>query len=235
MLKPFGRKKLYFIVAGSGRCGTVYWAKTLSAVGIPCSHERIFGPYGLINAFSSKLRRDSGVARMSGLEVNDFILAESSYMAVPYLSYGILSEATIIHAVRNPIDVILSFNNKLQYWHHSPERYERFIASHLNELKQYDSPLMKNCCYVVRWNQWIESQAVNRNYIRVRLEHDTDKLLDYLNIPLGLRPNFGRTNAFEEWRKKRPPLEEPATKEIILKSGFGSQIKRLANNYGYEI
>jgi len=238
MLQPFGKNKLLFVVVGTGRCGTVYFAQLLNSIGIPCSHERIFGPLGIDQAIKmiDGEGEDSDVAKHSGLPKRKFVMAESSYMASPYLNYGILSESTIIHAVRNPIDVILSFHNKLQYWHKTNlNKWEKFILSHLPEIKQYDNPLMKNCCFVIRWNQWIEKQSQSRKYIRVRLEYDSEKLLNYFGIPRGLYPKMDKINSHENWKYKLPPLANPITKEDILNSGFGNQIKILADKYNYAL
>jgi hypothetical protein len=215
-------------VVGTGRCGTVYFAKLLSSIGIPCSHERIFTPEGL-----KQNGTDSDVARWSGLSAKQFVLAEASYMAVPYLQA--LNEAIVIHAVRDPINVILSFNNKLQYWHHSQNKWEKFILSHLPEIENYKNPLVKNCCYVVRWNQWIEDQSKNRSYIRIRLEYDEDKLLDFLKIPTVLRPKLDPANTHEEWKDKKPPLAKPATSEDIMNGPFGLEIEDLRKKYNYEM
>ena len=35
-------ENLKFIVTGTGRCGTVYLAKFLTSIGVPCCHEGIF-------------------------------------------------------------------------------------------------------------------------------------------------------------------------------------------------
>src|SRR4051812_29049625 len=111
MLQATGKKKLLFVIVGTGRCGTVYFAQLLNAIGIPCSHERVFTNKGLAHAKSvmGQGGDNSEVAKYSGLKPTKNIIAESSYMATPYLDHFILKDATIIHAVRNPLDVILSF------------------------------------------------------------------------------------------------------------------------------
>jgi len=221
MLQPFGKNKLYFVIVGTGRCGSVSFANLLSSVGIPCSHERIFGNQG-INLSSKKNSEVSGFH-------NDFILAESSYMAVPYLDNKILKDALIIHVVRDPIKVILSFHNKLQYFRHQSNAWEKFILYHLPEISNYSNPLTRSICYVVRWNEWIEKQASERRYIRIRLEYDVDKLLDYLQIPF--HPKLKLLNSYEDWKQKRKPLN--ATKEDILNSELGEEVRRLSYRYGY--
>ncbi len=237
MLQAIGKKKLLFVIVGTGRCGTVYFAQLLNSIGIACSHERVFTNQGLSHAklIMSEGGSDSEVARHSGLSSTRNIIAESSYMATPYLDHFILKDATIIHAVRNPLDVILSFNNKLQYFHKKPNAWERFILSHVSEISQQDTPLEKNCCYVLRWNRWIENLSHGRKYVRVRLEHDTDMLLDYLKMPMNMRPKLGVINSHEKWEKKMPPLRHPADRNAILVTKFASEIRALTKDYGYEI
>jgi hypothetical protein len=229
MLQPINKNKLNFIVVGTGRCGTVYFAKLLTAVGIPCSHERIFTHAGL-----DRGGNDSDVSRWAGLSVHDFLLAEASYMAVPFLDHPILKSATIIHAVRDPFQVILSFNNKLQFWHHPQNKWEKFILRNMPELAEQGDPLNKNCYYVVRWNRWIEKQAQGRPYLRVRLEHDEDKLLDFLHVT-GRRPKLDIVNQHESWEKKLPPLLWPATTKDIISGPLGREVEALRLDYGYEI
>jgi hypothetical protein len=236
MLQPIGRKKLNFVVVGTGRCGTVYFAKLLSEIGLPCGHERIFGPRGLDQAIQAMKKggEDSMIAQECGHAVGgNHVLADSSYMAVPYLDHKLLSNAVIIHAVRNPFDVILSFHNKLQYFRECNSVWERFINSHMPEIMTYKKSIMRSCCYVLKWNQWIERLSIERRYIRVRLEHDTNMLLDYLKVPTILRPELGIENSHERWSTKMEPLKHPATVEDIKNCGFGSQIEIMAKNYGY--
>jgi hypothetical protein len=227
VLLPVARNRLNFVVVGTGRCGTVYFAKLLTAVGLPCGHERIFGPAGPNLAGS-----DSDVSRWAGLTVGT-VLAESSYMAVPYLGGPVLRSAAIVHAVRDPVQVILSFNNKLQFWHHPPDQWGEFILGHLPELAKHDDPLSRNCLYVVRWNRWIEKQSVGRPYVRVRLEHDENKLLDFLRVPAANRPRLVAVNTHESWEKKLPPLRKPATESDVLSGPLGAEVAKLRRDYGY--
>lgn len=229
MIYPFNKNRLPFIVVGTGRCGTVSCAKLLTAVGIPCGHEKIFGPRGMAN------KTNSDVSIECGLKNVQSIMADSSYMAVPFLKHTILIDAIIIHVVRNPIDVILSFHNKLQYWtSDNLNIWEKFISSHIPEIFNYKTPLEKNCYYVVKWNKWIQEQA-SKKYFRIRIEKDCEGLLKRLRIPTGLQPKFEVANSYENWKFKLPPLKNPATKEDILSCPLRENIKELAKEYGYEI
>ncbi len=230
MILPYSRNKLWFVVVGTGRCGTVYFAKLLSEVGLPCGHERLFGPAGLQGALNFNAH-NSDVAAHSGLHTYNYYVAESSYMAVPYLDHKILQSATVIHAVRNPIKVILSFHNKLQYWHSSQlNKWESFIASHLPDIHNAGSPLDKCCYYVTRWNRLIEMSALDRKYHRVRLEDGTENLLKFLG---GKKIELPPSNTFEEWTQRKPSLRVPAEEKDILGGRFGKEVLKLMEDYGY--
>ena len=231
MILPYNKNKLWFAVVGTGRCGTVHFAKLLSSIGLPCGHERIFGPEGLEEALKFKFK-NSDVAKNSGLSNRgNFFVAESSYMAVPFLDHSLLNEATIIHAVRNPIKVVLSFHNKLQYWHtNNFNKWESFIARHTD--LGNGNALDKCCRYIIQWNRKIEA-APKRKYLRVQLETGTDNLLSFLkcNKHIELSPS----NTFEEWENRKAPLPTPATPEDVLNSRYGKDIEKLMKDYDYEI
>lgn len=119
-------KKLSFIVTGSGRCGTLCLAKSLSSCGIICGHESIFTNKGLDEALD-RLKGKSKIylshcARMrenNWLPNLEDIQADSSYLAAPFLNNEEFKDIPIIHVVRNPIKVINSFVNGLGYFRSS--------------------------------------------------------------------------------------------------------------------
>jgi len=226
MLHTLGKNlRLKFIIAGTGRCGTVYVAKLLTLLGIPCSHERIFTNKGL-----EKSKNDSNVSVWAGLRTPSKIVAEASYMAVPYLDHPSLKYATIIHLVRDPIKVIQSFGNKLQYFRHQPNAWEQFIYKHMPELEELETPLLRCCAYVLWWNKKVEE----KDCIRILLEKDIDKLLHYLKIEASDYPKKIE-NSFEVWNstKLNLPPEEMLTEEKIYSCKFGEEIKNMRKQYGY--
>jgi hypothetical protein len=230
MLLPYNKNKLWFTIVGTGRCGTVYFAKLLTAIGLPCGHERMFGPEGLEHALKFNTN-NSDVSQHSGLvNKGNYFVAESSYMAVPYLEHSILNDTTVIHAIRNPIKVILSFHNKLQYWHSAHlNRWETFIQNFVDVGN--GSPLDKCCKYVVDWNKNIEL-CQKKRYLRIKLEDGTEPLLNFLKYkkPINLPPS----NTFEEWEHRKPPLAQPANAEDVMNSRYGNDVKKLMLDYGYE-
>jgi hypothetical protein len=114
-----------YIVAGTGRNGSVNIARVLTSVGIPCAHERFFDGCSFEEAMErmrTNTRLDSECSRDAGhiLPPETEVEAISSYMVVPFLSHPYFSGMTLIHLVRNPIKVILSFINDMKFFHWYP-------------------------------------------------------------------------------------------------------------------
>lgn len=79
---------LQFIVVGTGRCGTGFTSHLLTRSGISCGHESVFSAQGL--------RREK------------HLIADASWLAIPYLSQ---LDLPVVHQVREPMAVISSFVN----------------------------------------------------------------------------------------------------------------------------
>ena len=191
---------LKYLITGTGRCGTVYMARLLTSIGIPCGHETIFDYRGTRGArkrlIGEEPLRLSFVASTNyDIQQNKFhpidwlpdvsmIVAESSYMAAPFLRCDLLKDAKIIHVVRNPVDVVSSFCNHIDYFSNTPNPgnlvYETFIYRHIKKLKvkmpQYDRAAL----YYLRWNEMIENQKPDFFF---RVEDDPKDLLKFLGVP----------------------------------------------------
>lgn len=195
--------KLKYVVVGTGRCGTVYMAKLLTSLGIPCGHECIFSCEGLIAAkekLSGKLPIEMSLISKLGhyaeelegqqwLGDNSNIIAESSYMAVPFLQDKCLEDTKIIHVIRNPVKVINSFVHGFKYFNfrtcrsNSSKPYHDFIFSHVPELLDESLDAVSRCAlYWVRWNEMIEKNSKNKDYIVQQVEKPFSKLFDFLGL-----------------------------------------------------
>jgi hypothetical protein len=184
-------KRLQYVVTGTGRCGTVYLANLLTQCGLPCGHESIFTPWGLDEARARLEGRSaihvSAISREScgdWLPDADALVADSSYLAAPFLGHDILKSAEIIHLVRHPMDVLNSFVVGLNYFHQwvPPDVWHWFIYSHLPELRLDYHPFERAALYYVRWNRMIEQRSAGRRYIRLQVE----------NVPAELFRHLGR-------------------------------------------
>jgi len=242
--------KLKCVVVGTGRCGTVYTARFLTSVGMPCGHESVFDYRGL----------DFAIARLDGhlpIETSDCslhshvdgahdpipvwinnkdIVAESSYLAAPFLSHSCLKDTKIIHQVRNPVNIINSFVNYLCYFEHRhpalwepAKTYETFIYSHVPELYWDMSQIERCVLYYVRWNQLIEKQLEGRNYLRHKVEDPNDELFEYLDIPKQSDFfNDKESNTFRRQGVVRFHLGQLPT------GGLKDEFLEMSNRYGYK-
>lgn len=186
-------QQLKYLIAGTGRCGTVYMARLLTSLGIHCGHESIFDWKGYRWA-EMKLKGEEPLECSESSSMNmidgkwipeppwvdvDQIVAESSYMSVPFLDDPILKDVPVIHVVRNPVRVINSFCNYLGYfqsenWSNS---YEQFIYRHLPELQKPMMPYDRAALFYVLWNELIEEYGASFFH---RIEDDIDLLLGFL-------------------------------------------------------
>ena len=103
----------------------------------------------------------------------------------------------------------------------------------MSNIMKQPTPLLKNIHFVVTWNRWIEKQSDGRRYIRIRIEHDEDRLINFFDIS-NQSLKFQKINTYEEFRQHKivrakkfnlqkhfvtpPPLENPATVEDVLNS-----------------
>lgn len=117
-----------FIVTGVGRSGTTWIARALTACGVPCGHEHVFGPRGPM-----RLLRQG----------------ESSWMAVPYL--GEHRRTTALRIVRDPLAVIRSLSVRGFLWDEG-NVYTQFVAQHRPEILEPPDHLGRILRYVATWD-----------------------------------------------------------------------------------
>lgn len=231
--------KLKYLVTGTGRCGTVFMARLLTSVGIPCGHETIFDWRGLEIAKSRLSGKESlKLSYCSTVEWNDGIWsqlpvwlpdinkieAESSYMAAPFLDQDVLADATVIHVVRNPIRVVNSFCNHIEYFRNNTANnsYEQFIYNCLPELRKEMPACDRACLFYIRWNQMIKSSIFHR------IEDDPQKITE----ALGINGPVIRDKTINTMKKK-------GVKTFFLQDIQSSEIRdefvALGKSYGYHM
>lgn len=243
-------KHLDYIITGTGRCGTVYMARLLTSVGILCGHETIFDFCGIRGAqkrlsgedplrlsIASSLDYDAEKNEHHKVEWHpnvDNIVADSSYMAAPFLADEILKGAKLIHIVRDPIKVINSFCNNIYYFGNgvndwkANQTYEKFICNFLPELKmpmpQYDRASL----YYVRWNQMIEK---NNPDFFFRVEDSPIELFKFLGAPnITEYYKESNTNTFKSYNTDVfDSLMKIQNRNIRL------EVAKMARKYGYNV
>lgn len=188
--------KLKYLVTGTGRSGTVYMARLLTSVGIPCGHEAVFNWEGFDEAkrrldgespldpsYASQTKWQDGkwVPLEKWMPPVEQIVADSSYLSAPWLHSELLEGVHVIHTVRNPIDVVQSFVNYIGYFHSEEptNKYEDFIYKFIPELKIKMNKYERAALYWVNWNQMIEFAKPE---FRNRVEDGPQSVLMHLNI-----------------------------------------------------
>lgn len=228
--------KLKYIITGTGRSGTVFMARFLTSIGVVCGHECIFNTFGtdhaerLIN--NPHEIRTSLVSGDSWLTDSHSIVADSSYMAAPYLDHSILDKVKVIHVVRNPIKVISSFVNDLNYFQSSlvGSSYENFIYGMFPELyKDSLNPAERACLFYVKWNEMIENKA--KNCMRFRIEDDPESLLPFLDDY-----DYNSLKCFSDkkantMQRGKIPIQLKNIPNGCIKDSFIS----MAQKYGYNV
>jgi len=188
--------KLKYLVTGTGRCGTVYMARLLSSLGIMCGHESIFTFDGLSQA-KNRLLGKSRIT-LSGCCIYDIkkkekiasdwfkpkdIIADSSYLAAPFLKEEILKDTKIIHLVRNPIKVISSQVLDAHFFKFPNQKqllWQEFVLIHFPELADIKDQIERACYFYVVWNNLI---ANSKESFFHRVEDGlTDDLCGFLDI-----------------------------------------------------
>jgi len=227
--------QLKYIVTGTGRCGTLYAANLLTSIGIPCSHEAIFTNQGLtesIKILSQKKKIENSLISKEQIIVkkNEAIIADSSYMAAPFLSK--FQSQNKIHIVRHPKKVVKSFiafgyfsSEEPQNHSHNPYHlgYEQFIYKHLPELSQKMPTLDRACLFYVLWNRMIEEFAGHP----YRIEDESERL------QTDLRPEF---NGLPYDNSNCNSLHKDVPWEGEIESSqIRSELFEMAKRYGYDM
>lgn len=239
--------KLDYLVTGTGRCGTVGLARLLTSAGLPCGHESFFDSKGLEVA----LTRLSGEKRikLSWVSTNEMkldgswhptnewvdifaVTSESSYFAAPYLKHEALEGTKVIHVVRNPIKVVNSFVNSLNYFDLKDKNdpIEEFIYSILPGLRAPMSQLERACLYYVWWNEMIRSDLKNKDFVFHRIEDDIQPVLDFVGKPR-TKNLYSETDANTMLKRGEKRFQMNQLPEGYVKNRF----MEIGKQYGYEM
>lgn len=239
--------ELKYIITGTGRCGTVYVARLLTSVEVYCGHETIFDFEGLSGAkkrlcgeaemklsFTSSLNYDSDQSSLVPVEwMSDIskIVADSSYMAAPFLNDDVLLTTKKIHVVRHPVDVINSFCNHINYFkeQYGTNEYENFIYSVLPELTHRMPQYDRAALFYVKWNEMIE---VNKPDLFVNVEGCTNTVMEFVGVPTET-PHFNDNTVNTYKYKRQGPDKFDFTQ--IESSEIKSTLLQMSKRYGYQI
>ena len=157
---------LEYIATGTGRCGTRYVSRVLSEVGIPCGHESIFQPKGIVK--------------------NDRLQADSSWLAAPYLNHDIALNVPVIHVKRHPVDVVSSyvhigfFDRVRNLNCRGP--YALFARRHDPDIlyTMYANPIAAAVHWVDYWTKKVASMSKGHRTLVYCIEDDIEPLLAFV-------------------------------------------------------
>ncbi len=226
-------------------------ARLLTSMGVPCGHESIFGPQGLLEA-QRRLNNESPItlSECSTVDVlknkipiekwvdESSITSESSYMAVPYLNSVELEDAKVIHVVRHPLEVVSSFikdmkyfknpePNKQQYWSYE---YEVFMWKNLPELRNIRTQIERACYFYVEWNNLIENSVKDGQSLFIKIESDyLNSLCEFLNVPF--RSDYFNNTKINSIKLRKSDFRLADIPDGGCKDGFMS----MAERYGYKL
>lgn len=244
--------QLKFIVTGMPRSGTTFMAHALTTMGISCGHEAVFTPYG-VQAALRKLQNpqlivNSRISRKAisyGWAKRDMtkIVADSSYLAAPFLDRAEFADAKIIHVLRNPIQIFNSLLRAFNNFKNKKPRdiWERFIYQHVPSITQHETPLARAVEMYLHWNRLIERKAEGHEILRFKIESLKDEkvntelvksLADFLEIDeerarivFLLPKNINHRKRFGQPRKLQNLPDPKQLQELLT----------MAESYGYSI
>lgn len=228
-----------YLVTGTGRCGSVYMARLLTSLGYMCGHESVFDYKELKIAKLRLERKLPLITSKTSKDRNEWfnpqkMVAESSYMAAPFLDDPCFDNVKIIHVVRHPLQVVSSHHMDINFFDDTTKNlsdYKNFVFNHLPNLKTIDNKLERACYYYIYWNRMIEDKSKNREYLLHKAENECNqKLLDFLQIK-NVPDNIFNNNKINSWKKRQKDITLSDIPEGEIKKEFIETMKR----YGYII
>lgn len=234
--------KIKYLVTGTGRCGSVFLSRLLTSLGIMCGHEAIFDFQGLDTA-RLRLAHKATIETSHCSSVNvltnkpienwhvaEATIAESSYLAAPFLRIPELKDTKIIHLVRDPFKVIESQVFDYHFFSSTDpvmQKYLNFIYKHIPEIKLEQTEIDKSVKFYIEWNKLIEETAIPENYIRIRIEDQPSiELFNFLNIEPKECFNNKKINSWKKSTQKFD-LNDITNKNLIF------ELIDLKIKYGY--
>lgn len=149
-----------FVIVSTGRAGSTYTAHLLKQAGLKCSHEMFFTPAG----FYRNLRYDG----------------DSSWLAVPYLECDPRLAESVVHQVRNPLDVVSSLYGIGFFEPDNNNPFARFVRENF---RVTGKPLLDCVRFWTEWNSRCEAVA-DKTYLFEELLEDPSVVFSSLGLRL---------------------------------------------------
>lgn len=224
---------LWLVVTGTGRCGTKFTNKVLGSISLKCMHQGVFRPgrggpgspevdpglVELVTVADVKQRVATQKAGRWGW------VAETSWLAAPYLGIEEMEGITVVHLVRHPKKVIDSLV-KCQVFE-VRERYGLYydFAYHwVPQMRYLKTPEERAAEFYVKWNNIIEPYAD----VFWRVEDGPEGLLDKLGLDYEGYELFNNTRY--NTRGGTPGDVQPEKLHPML----ADELLSMTERYGYE-
>lgn len=202
---------LHYLFTGTGRCGTGYMAQVLNGLGLPCGHEAIFN-MGQTDVVRDRLRTSKAVA-------------ESSWLAVPYLDWPELRGVTVVQVMRHPKKVMDSLL-RMGFFADRFMSYHNWARAHvLPELDNWNRPEDK----AALWWLGVNGMVAERADLMHRIEEPVTRILGALGIDYYGKELFGDTRY--NHRAGRGPSD---VRLVDISEPLRYQIREVGKLYGYE-
>lgn len=244
---------LKYIVVGTGRCGTVYFARFLTDLGIPCGHESIFDVHS--NQYNLENKLNNGDVSLSMVSKREHltgklhpewvdlkrISADSSYLSAPLLNHRALENCSVFHVIRNPLDVINSFvldgnfftdnlevKTSALHWIYHIRPYEKIMSDNVPEILCWKNSIDKAAVYYMGWNELIEANSLNKKYYRHKIENGiTQEVFEFFNLePTDSYFNNKKINSWNNNRTFEYTLDD-------LSEPIRIRLEKMMKRYGY--
>jgi tetratricopeptide (TPR) repeat protein len=157
-------KRVLFV--GCGRSGTGYLSKVLSQAGIPCGHEKVFGPF------------------TRTVEWGEYV-ADSSWLAVPWLA-TLDTDVSIVHVSRDPLLCSRSWAGVGTFAdephpYHGP--YRDVIQGFSPGILALPHRLARIIAYWTVWNEWTADYSDSHLEIEKADSATLAAILDRAEVP----------------------------------------------------
>jgi len=228
-----------YLVTGTGRCGTVYMARLFTSLGVMCGHEAIFGHDGLdsaVNRLCKKKPIETSYCSTYDLLNKAYVeqwfnseemMAESSFLAAPFLDIPELNEVKIIHLVRNPLKVVNSLVKDINFFSEKKEmrHWTKLVYSVIPSIRDEKTEIEKACRYYIEWNKMIE-RFDKCLFLRVE-DQPNKKLFEFLSI--NYTNHYYKNNKINSWNRNKKLINL----RDIPEGGTKEEFMNVLVDYGY--
>ena len=204
---------LEYIVSGTGRCGTKYMSRVLTACGIICGHEKVFSFRGIIqyNKMMEIIKNKFNIKQYHE-EYPEKLLADSSFLTVPFLDE---LSCKVIHLIRHPCDFVRSTICR------PLDEEDTFLINHffLPEIYNYENNIDRSFYYWFAWNKMV----TKKDFLQ-KIEDPLDGLFSFLKkSPVVVK------------REKSLTTGDLITVDMIKNQDLKKNVIELAKLYDYKI